>query len=802
MEREQTYNQELRKSYESKLVADQSIKFLNQPTFVQAGLWYYQKYSNVRAQNFYQIYFAAELLKTLGNNYYKQQRIELALEAYQEAICIFRYIKPSKDAVKRSVLTDKDLEYICYQSTNENENRKVNQIQHVLYLNLSICYIKTHQYSNAIAACTFDLEIEPLSVKSLYRRALARFQQNSKQKRDLDLKLAIADLKKALEVDPNDEDIKELLCQVEENQNFKKQTENSNKQQSDVDSNQKAFSQNTTKYQVSQNQNDNLSVSSSNSSRTAYSTQKSQQSSGVLKESIASAAPATQTQKQVETDLISAKSTPQTLEKVQNLPLANTNNDQSKESENKENNSSNQIPQQQYDNYHEYLLKTQPTYKEYHNRLVQLAQKQQTKNGSQKLNNFEFNKASAASFMQNIKNGNQQQVQQQQVNKQQQQQQQELQQQQQKQQFKQLTESSSDEKESQISQKQSQSQKQLSSQMQQKRAKEKKKLAEQARILKEIEEEKEQQKKLEQEAELQKQNQLKLQQQKQEQERLRQEQIEIELSRQALKNKILDAKSINKKGGRKIKTNLAPSLTKQQPIQMSAKENGQQQQSKSQSNASKKNDGQQEKSQQSTSFAQSILKKFNFKKQKQVFDEDEYFDKKEEERLKQFKQNKDDDDEDYNTYEPNDPLENEPPYIPPDPQAASDHLDLCEGNQILKQREKDKIFQNSYKANYQDYLDQRHILDSDVDVPEIPGLIPPSYKTFAQKRREFLLKENSTQEKKELKKYQKILLWVSIIVFIFTLWWNMGDDVPEVPVTPIEPIENDDFISDNLNLFD
>lgn len=56
---------------ESKLVASECRNLLSQPSFVQAGLRFSQKYSSVRTQSFHAIYFVAELLKNMANNHFR-----------------------------------------------------------------------------------------------------------------------------------------------------------------------------------------------------------------------------------------------------------------------------------------------------------------------------------------------------------------------------------------------------------------------------------------------------------------------------------------------------------------------------------------------------------------------------------------------------------------------------------------------------------------------------------------------------------------------------------------------------------
>lgn len=68
-------------------------------------------------------------------------------------------------------------------------------------LNNAACKLKLKDYTQAEKLCTKVLEIESQNVKALYRRAQAYIQT-------ADLELAELDIKKALDIDPNNRDVK------------------------------------------------------------------------------------------------------------------------------------------------------------------------------------------------------------------------------------------------------------------------------------------------------------------------------------------------------------------------------------------------------------------------------------------------------------------------------------------------------------------------------------------------------------------------------------------------------------------
>jgi tetratricopeptide (TPR) repeat protein len=77
-----------------------------------------------------------------------------------------------------------------------------------IYSNISICQLKTEDYSNVISNCTNSLKINESNVKALYRRAQAYLSKNETD-------FAIQDLNRALILDPQSKDIKTSLIRAE-----------------------------------------------------------------------------------------------------------------------------------------------------------------------------------------------------------------------------------------------------------------------------------------------------------------------------------------------------------------------------------------------------------------------------------------------------------------------------------------------------------------------------------------------------------------------------------------------------------
>lgn len=62
------------------------VKFEASPLFVKAGLYYLQKYENVRKQGFGQQYIVCDLMKSRGNTLFKEEQFEKAAREYEQVV--------------------------------------------------------------------------------------------------------------------------------------------------------------------------------------------------------------------------------------------------------------------------------------------------------------------------------------------------------------------------------------------------------------------------------------------------------------------------------------------------------------------------------------------------------------------------------------------------------------------------------------------------------------------------------------------------------------------------------------------
>ncbi|XP_027334320.1 peptidyl-prolyl cis-trans isomerase FKBP62-like [Abrus precatorius] len=149
------------------------------------------------------VYFEVELVSfekekeswDLNNT---QEKLEVASKKKEEGNVLFKAGKYAR-ASKRY---EKAVKYIEYDSSfNEEEKKQARTLKVACNLNNAACKLKLKDYKDAEKLCTKVLELESTNVKALYRRAQAYMEL-------ADLDLAEFDIKKALEIDPDNRDVK------------------------------------------------------------------------------------------------------------------------------------------------------------------------------------------------------------------------------------------------------------------------------------------------------------------------------------------------------------------------------------------------------------------------------------------------------------------------------------------------------------------------------------------------------------------------------------------------------------------
>ncbi|XP_045821284.1 70 kDa peptidyl-prolyl isomerase-like [Trifolium pratense] len=127
-----------------------------------------------------------------------EEKIEAAGKKKEEGNALFKAGKHER-ASKRY---EKAIKYIEYDSAfGDKEKQQAKALKITCNLNDAACKLKLKDYKQAEKLCTKVLELDSRNVKALYRRAQAYINL-------VDLDLAEMDIKKALEIDPDNRDVK------------------------------------------------------------------------------------------------------------------------------------------------------------------------------------------------------------------------------------------------------------------------------------------------------------------------------------------------------------------------------------------------------------------------------------------------------------------------------------------------------------------------------------------------------------------------------------------------------------------
>jgi FK506-binding protein 4/5 len=142
------------------------------------------------------------------------EKLETAAMRKEEGNALFKLGKYVRAAKKY----EKAVKLIEYDSSFEEEHKKQAKALKVsCNLNMAACKLKLHDYKEAVKLTTKVLELESSNVKALFRRAQGYIGT-------LDLDYAETDIKKALELDPQNREVKleyKLLKQKQVEQNKK-----------------------------------------------------------------------------------------------------------------------------------------------------------------------------------------------------------------------------------------------------------------------------------------------------------------------------------------------------------------------------------------------------------------------------------------------------------------------------------------------------------------------------------------------------------------------------------------------------
>lgn len=199
-------------SIKTSQLAEKKKFFESLPTFLQAGVYYTKKLSNVRTQRFEQRMIVHDILKFEGGKAFSAEDYNRACRKYEEALCIFRYYYCTNPDWEQNGIDDRELKH--YEAIGDNPNQifKLRDVKIKLYLNISICSIKMNEYQTSLRACEEALKLDTKNVKGYYLKARSRILDINSGVDDL--KLAVRDLKEGLKIDPTNKPIISQLQKI------------------------------------------------------------------------------------------------------------------------------------------------------------------------------------------------------------------------------------------------------------------------------------------------------------------------------------------------------------------------------------------------------------------------------------------------------------------------------------------------------------------------------------------------------------------------------------------------------------
>ncbi|KAK3575362.1 hypothetical protein QTP86_025488, partial [Hemibagrus guttatus] len=116
----------------------------------------------------------AVLVKQKGTQYFKAGRYYQAVIQYQR------------------IVTWLEMEY----GAGKEQQQAIQALLLVANLNLALCYLRLHEYSQAVESCNKVVELDSMNEKALYRRGEARLLRN-------EFSLALVDFRQVLQVNPS-----------------------------------------------------------------------------------------------------------------------------------------------------------------------------------------------------------------------------------------------------------------------------------------------------------------------------------------------------------------------------------------------------------------------------------------------------------------------------------------------------------------------------------------------------------------------------------------------------------------------
>lgn len=143
--------------------------------------------------------------KNDANRLFKSGRLITAFKRYKKSIdCLIIAEQIVKDKIESLKQLPEDLD----PEELSNVKQKILTAKAQIYSNLALCQIKSKSFDLAVQNCSKCLLIDGCNVKALFRRGQAKMCQ-----RDYDQ--AIDDFKRALELEPDNQDVRTSMTNCE-----------------------------------------------------------------------------------------------------------------------------------------------------------------------------------------------------------------------------------------------------------------------------------------------------------------------------------------------------------------------------------------------------------------------------------------------------------------------------------------------------------------------------------------------------------------------------------------------------------
>lgn len=188
------------------------------PFFVQHTLFHSEKddFKAWRRMPFDEKMEQSEKIKEEGSQLFKEKKFADAVDKYEEAPSLFYYCYSTDPGWRKNNrgIDDDVLVLVDDAGSDEAQAAKIKRLRLTCALNIAQCKLKIAKFDEAVKACDFALELDPANIKALYRRAEGLVRPSGSTAYDQDM--AIKDLNKASELDPNDKVVASFLKTLRE----------------------------------------------------------------------------------------------------------------------------------------------------------------------------------------------------------------------------------------------------------------------------------------------------------------------------------------------------------------------------------------------------------------------------------------------------------------------------------------------------------------------------------------------------------------------------------------------------------